>query len=150
MQVSTHKAGHCPVWRRRRFLSGCSGTQLRPRKNDHLMIRSSSQIGVNVPCGERSHLAGAQRQVDDRFTVLPPSGRLVVVVVVVVVDQVVSLDQSLRLPYISPTCRPGVPRRATSVEVSCEDGSAYDQSRPIYMVDSVSAAFDPGLVVYVY
>lgn len=44
----------------------------------------------------------------------------------------------------------GFPRRATSVEVPCENSSAYDQFRPVYMVDSVSATFDPGLVVYVY
>jgi hypothetical protein len=62
----------------------------------------------------------------------------------------VPLDESLYGPCILPACDPRVPYGAAGIEVARENGSAYDQSRQVNIVDSISAAFDSGLIVHIY
>jgi hypothetical protein len=43
-----------------------------------------------------------------------------------------------------------IPHGAAGIEVASENGSTYDQSRQVNLVDSVSAAFDSGLIVHIH
>jgi hypothetical protein len=87
------------------------------------MVGGSSKIGVFLPGNEPSNVTGAWCQVDDRLTVLPNPGRLVVVVVD---NKLVLLDQSFHCPCIAPASYPRIPRWAASVEISGKNGSACD------------------------